>query len=77
MARRPVADTAAPRRRGRALVTHPNPVNLTPTPAPESLEALLTPPPTRCCAKCRRGMPSLGSNLPCGYGGNCPNGCHR
>lgn len=29
----------------------------------------------RCCAKCRRGTPGTGE-MPCGYLGQCPNGCH-
>ena len=31
--------------------------------------------PKRCCAKCRRGTAADG-DLPCGYLGRCPNGCH-
>lgn len=31
---------------------------------------------TRCCAKCRRGVPGYG-DLPCGYDLKCPNRCHE
>ena len=31
------------------------------------------PPPKRCCARCRRGVPGFG-DLPCGYLGDCK--CH-
>lgn len=31
--------------------------------------------PKHCCAKCRRGTRADG-DLPCGYLGDCPNGCH-
>ena len=33
-----------------------------------------TPALGRCCARCRRGMPSHGPNLPCGLNGACT--CH-
>lgn len=31
---------------------------------------------SRCCAKCRRGVPGYGE-LPCGYDRKCPNRCHE
>ncbi len=31
---------------------------------------------SKCCAKCRRGVPGYGE-LPCGYNLNCPNNCHQ
>jgi hypothetical protein len=31
---------------------------------------------TKCCAKCRRGVPGFG-DLPCGYNLACPNDCHN
>lgn len=34
------------------------------------------PPLSRCCAKCRRGVPGFG-DLPCGYNLLCPNKCHE
>lgn len=41
-------------------------------PAPETLPAVRV---RVCCARCRRGTKQFGE-LPCGYGLNCPNGCH-
>ena len=32
-------------------------------------------PPRQCCARCRRGTPAHGTELPCGYNGHCD--CHR
>ena len=31
-------------------------------------------PPTRCCARCRRGTRAHGSEMPCGLNGRCR--CH-
>lgn len=31
---------------------------------------------SKCCAKCRRGVPGFG-DLPCGYNLACPNDCHN
>lgn len=43
--------------------------------APETRERD-TPRVTRCCARCRRGVPGFGE-LPCGYDLRCPNHCHE
>ena len=32
------------------------------------------PPQGKCCARCRRGTPAHGTEIPCGLSGRC--GCH-